>query len=131
MLFMVCYDGTSQAKIALQHAVKYAKAFKAKILAATALQGDPKEQLNHLDEAERLLKEAKKVLEDNSVEFETKLLPANNMSIGENLVFLAEDKAVDKIIIGTSRKSKVGKFVFGSTTQHVILTAPCPVVAVK
>ncbi len=131
MLFMVCYDGSSQAKIALQYSVKYAKAFKAKIMAATALQGDPKEQLKHLDNAERLLKEAKKILEDNSLEFETKMLPANNMSIGENLVFLAEDKGVDKIIIGTSRKLKVGKFAFGSTTQHVILRAPCPVVTVK
>jgi nucleotide-binding universal stress UspA family protein len=128
---MVCYDSSSQARIALQQSVKYAKAFKAKILAVTALQGDPKVQLDHLDEAEQLLKEAQKTLEENSIEYETKMLPANNMSIGENLVYLAEDKGVDKIIIGTSRKSKLGKFAFGSTTQHVVLTAPCPVIAVK
>ncbi len=131
MIFMVCYDGSSQSKIALQVAKKYAVAFKARILATTSIEGDPKEQLNKLEEAERIIKEAKKYLEDNEVECETKLLPANNMSVGENLVFLAQEKKIEKIIMGTSRKSKVGKFVFGSTTQHVILTAQCPVITVK
>lgn len=128
---MVCYDGSSQAKIALQTVEKYAKAFEAKVLITTAIEGDPKEQLNQLEEAERVIKEGKKTLESAGIPCETKLLPANNMSVGENLVFLAEDKKISKIFMGTSRKSKVGKFVFGSTTQHVILTAPCPVIAVK
>lgn len=131
MVFMVCYDGSSQAKIALQVSAKYAKAFEAKILITTALEGDPKEQLNKLDEAERLLKEAKKFFDEEGITSETKMMPANNMSVGENLVLLAQDKGVEKIIIGTSRRSKVGKFVFGSTTQHVILTAHCPVISVK
>lgn len=131
MIFMLCYDGSSESKIALQVAIKYAKAFGAKILATTALEGDPKEQLTKLEDAERILKEAKKVLDAAQVDCDTKMLPANNVSIGENLVYLAQEKGIDKIIMGTSRKSKVGKFVFGSTTQHVILTAPCPVIAVK
>lgn len=128
---MVCYDGSSPAKIALDVTRRYSKAFGAGVLVTTALEGDPKEQLNKLEEAEQIIKEAKKFLQKNDIECETKLLPANTMSIGENLVFLAEEKKVDKIVIGTSRKSKVGKFVFGSTTQHVILTANCPVIAVK
>jgi nucleotide-binding universal stress UspA family protein len=131
MLFMVCYDGSSEAKIALEVARKYVKAFDAELLVTTALEGDPKEQLNKLEEAEQIIKEAKKFFDKNDIECETKLLPSNTLSIGENLVFLAEDKNVDKLIMGTSRKSKVGKFVFGSTTQHVILTAPCPVITVK
>lgn len=131
MLIMVCYDGSSPSKIALQQAKKYAEAFKCNVLVTTALEGDPKDQLNKLEKAERIINEAKKFFEESNVECETKLLPANNMGIGENLIFLAEDKKVDKIILGTSRKTKVGKFVFGSTTQHVILNAPCPVVAVK
>ncbi len=131
MMFMVCYDGSSQSKIAMQVAKKYALGFKAKILATTAIEGDPKEQLAKLEEAERIIKEAQKYFDDGGVECDTKLLPANTMSVGENLVFLAQEKQIEKIIMGTSRKSKVGKFVFGSTTQHVILTAPCPVITVK
>ena len=38
---------------------------------------------------------------------------------------------VEEIIIGVRRRSKVGKLLFGSTAQYVILNAPCPVVSVK
>ena len=52
-------------------------------------------------------------------------------SSGEDLVNYARDNNIDEIIIGVRRRSKVGKLVFGSTAQYVILEAPCPVLAVK
>jgi nucleotide-binding universal stress UspA family protein len=53
------------------------------------------------------------------------------LDAGEDLVKLADEKKVDEIIIGVRRRSKVGKLIFGSTAQYVILNAPCPVVSVK
>jgi nucleotide-binding universal stress UspA family protein len=50
---------------------------------------------------------------------------------GEDLVQFAKENGIDEIIIGVRRRSKVGKLVFGSTAQYVILNAPCPVVSVK
>ncbi|MFZ1202247.1 MAG: universal stress protein [Desulfobacterales bacterium] len=38
---------------------------------------------------------------------------------------------VDQIFIGIKHRSKVGKLLFGSNAQHVILNAPCPVVTVR
>jgi nucleotide-binding universal stress UspA family protein len=52
-------------------------------------------------------------------------------SPGEDLVRFAIDNEIDEIMIGIRRRSKVGKLVFGSTAQYVILESPCPVVAVK
>jgi len=52
-------------------------------------------------------------------------------SPGEDLVRFAKENDIDEIIIGVKKRSKVGKLVFGSTTQYVILKAPCPVLAVK
>ena len=52
-------------------------------------------------------------------------------STGEDLVQFVKENDVDEIIIGVRRRSKVGKLVFGSTAQFVILEAPCTVVAVK
>ena len=44
----------------------------------------------------------------------------------------AEPKpGVGEIIVGIVQKSKVGKLLFGSTAQYVILNASCPVVTVK
>jgi nucleotide-binding universal stress UspA family protein len=53
------------------------------------------------------------------------------ISPGEDLVRYAIEQKIDEIILAVQRKSKVGKMIFGSTAQHVILNAPCPVVTVK
>ena len=52
-------------------------------------------------------------------------------SPGEDLVQFVRDNGIDEVIIGIRRTSKVGKLIFGSTAQFVILNAPCPVVSVK
>jgi len=49
----------------------------------------------------------------------------------EHLVNFAEENEIDEIIVGVRTKSRVGKFILGSTAQYVILKAPCPVVTVK
>jgi nucleotide-binding universal stress UspA family protein len=50
---------------------------------------------------------------------------------GEDLINFAKENSIDMIFTGVRKRTKVGKFVFGSTAQYVILEAPCPVVAVK
>jgi len=55
----------------------------------------------------------------------------SSLSAGEVLVQFEQDNDIDEIIIGVRRRSKVGKLLFGSNAQYVILQAKCPVVAVK
>lgn len=131
MKIMVCYNGTNVAKKALELALRYSKGFDATIYAVTALDGDPKKQLDDLEKAEKILEYANNFLTIDGVKTETKLLPANNLSVAENINTFAEMELIDKIIIGVEKKSKVGKFFFGSTAQDIILLAPCPVVIAK
>jgi len=60
-----------------------------------------------------------------------KVMSVRGLQAGEDLVQLAVEHQVDEIIIGVRRRSKVGKIIFGSTAQYVVLNAPCPVVTVK
>lgn len=131
MKIMVCYDGSNIAKKALEMTLKYAKALGAHVIAVTALESDTDKQLDDLAHAEKILEYAKNFLSIDNLSCETRMLPANNLTVAENIVYFAEQEKIDHIIIGTEKKSKVGKFFFGSTAQHVILTAPCPVIAIK
>jgi nucleotide-binding universal stress UspA family protein len=58
-----------------------------------------------------------------------KILYATDLS--PNAVQFAEDKQINEIIVGVRMRSKVGKLLMGSTAQHVILNASCPVVTRK
>ena len=66
----------------------------------------------------------------NKIECETKLSVCT-LQPGEDVVQYAKTNNVDQIVVGVKRRSKVGKFVFGSNAQYVILEAPCPVLTVK
>nr|MCU0563767.1 universal stress protein [Desulfobacterales bacterium] len=59
------------------------------------------------------------------------LLSVRGMEIGEDILKIAEEKQAEEIVIGIQRKSKVGKLLFGSTAQFIIMNAACPVVTVR
>jgi len=54
-----------------------------------------------------------------------------SLTVGEQLVEFAEKKKVDQMFVGITKTSKVGKLLFGSTAQYVILQSPCPVVTIR
>ena len=47
------------------------------------------------------------------------------------LLRFARENAVDEVVLGLKKRSRVEKLLLGSTAQYVILKAPCPVLTVK
>jgi nucleotide-binding universal stress UspA family protein len=130
MKILVAFDGSDVAKKAISLAEKRAKVLNAEIILVHSMIGGPNVPRKDFEIAENSL------AYENSQLLEKKIpsafiLSVRGMDAGEDLVQLAEEKKVDEIIIGIKKRSKVEKLVFGSTAQHVILNAPCPVVSVK
>ena len=111
-------------------AVKHAKAFDAQILVVTSLVGGDSTAEKEIAEAEKNLENAKAYFDEFGVQSKTHLL-IRGFDAGEDLVLFAKENNVDEIIIGVRSRSQVGKLIFGSTAQVVILQAPCPVLTVK
>jgi len=55
----------------------------------------------------------------------------DSASAADAILEAANDTSAELIVIGVRRRSPVGKLFSGSTAQHVLLDADCPVLAVK
>jgi len=130
MKIMVGYDGSNAAKNALTLAKIHAKAFKAKVYILSSMVKGSERHVEEIRNTEHELEYIKSQFEEENISCETHLL-IRGLTPGDDLVQFAKDNNADEIIVGIEKKSKVGKFVFGSNAQYVILEAHCPVVTVK
>ena len=130
MKILVGYDGTNAAKEAIALAENHAQVFGATIILAYSMVGGPEVPRRDFEIAENSLEHEKNVLIDKNASCQT-IMSVRGLEAGEDLVQLAGEHRVDEVIVGVRRRSKVGKIIFGSTAQYVVLNAPCPVVTVK
>ena len=130
MKILVGYDESRVAEAALKLAHKHAKAFEAEVIILNSLEQSPTLKKEDIDKAENKLEKIKTTFAADGITCEIKA-SVSYQSPGEDLVSIAKENDIDEIIIGVRRRSKVGKLMFGSTAQFVILEAPCPVLAVK
>jgi len=130
MKIMVGYDQSNVAKEALELAKKHAKAFDAKVYVVRSLAQSREMKLEDIQNAEQELENIKRSFRDEGITCQTETI-VSSISPGEDLVQFTNEKEIDEIIIGVKRRSKVGKLIFGSNAQYIILMAQCPVVTVK
>ena len=130
MKIMVGYDDSRVAKNALDIAMKHAQAFNARVHIVTSLVSGIDIPKKEFDRIEKKLEYAESLFKDKKIPCKTHLL-VRGLQAGEDLIKLANETDIDEIVIGVKRRSKVGKFLFGSTTQYIILHATCPVVTIK
>ena len=130
MKFLVCYDRSTAATDALKLAQKHAGVWDAELeVVYTLTREEPLKHSYIKNEEDNLEKELNTLLGDGGISYNGRVY-VTSLTVGEQLVEFAENKKVDQIFVGITKTSKVGKLLFGSTAQYVILHAPCPVVTV-
>jgi nucleotide-binding universal stress UspA family protein len=130
MEILVGFDGSNSARDALLLAKKHAAAFDASVTVIASLTGGSVTHATEVEHANENLANAQKIFDEAGIPCKTKLL-VRGMTPGEDIVHYAKEHEADEIVIGIKRRSKVGKLLFGSNAQYIIIKAPCPVVTVK
>ncbi|MBG0778975.1 universal stress protein [Desulfotignum balticum] len=130
MKILVGYKGVNVGKDLIEIAARHARAFDGQVIVVTSMKGGGNTDPMEVKAAEDNLEGIKPFFKEKNIPCDTHLL-VRGMEPGEDIVAFAEENKVDEIIIGVRSRSKVGKLLFGSTSQVVILQANCPVVTVK
>lgn len=129
MKILMYNDGTEYSLDALSLVKMHAKAFNAHVDILSSMHKGEESDLPKIDERKGELEYLKEALEKENISCQSHLIIKGHAA-GEDIVKFAIANRTDEIIIGTEKLSRVGKFLLGSTAQHVIIHAPCPVVIV-
>lgn len=135
---LVPTDGSETAQRAVKHGIGLAEALGARVYGiyvidisafATLPTEMVWENLKNLlsDESEKALKFAEEKAEERGIIFEGVVkegVPA------EEIVNTAQEKNVDLIVMGTSGRTGLDKFLLGSVAEKVVRTSYCPVLIV-
>jgi len=130
MKILVGYDYSTVTQDVLALAKQQAQAFKAEVHLLRSLEQGPELNREAIQQAEKNLDQVKREFATLALACDTHVV-VSALSAGEDIVQFAEQNSIDLIVIGVRRRSKVGKLLFGSNAQLIILTAPCPVLTVK
>jgi len=131
MNILVGYDGSNVSMSAVKLALKHGEINQTEIDVVRIKAQSPTLLYEEIQKTEREFEEEiGNLLKDTTSKYQTHLI-VTTQSAGEALVEFAKKNQSLEIIIGVRRRSKVGKLVFGSTAQYVILSATCPVVTIK
>ncbi|MFO7645757.1 MAG: universal stress protein [Desulfosarcina sp.] len=130
MKILIGYDGSQETKKALDIVRKYADTLCAEAYVLTVVDGGRHAVPEVYQKAKADLAFAKNSIAAAGIRCTAKL-SAQGLEPGEELVQLAKQNAIDLIIVGIRKHSKMGKLLFGSNAQYIILEAPCPVLTVK
>ncbi|MBF0302118.1 MAG: universal stress protein [Desulfamplus sp.] len=128
MKILVSYDNDVRTANVMEVALKRAQQADVEVFFVKSCNADASQE--EIIEVEKKLNYHKELFEQKGVKCETHLL-IRGLDHGEDVVRFAKEKAVDEIIYGMKKESKVGKLVFGSNAQYIILEAHCPVLTVK
>ncbi|ADL58963.1 MULTISPECIES: universal stress protein [Methanothermobacter] len=133
-------DGSKHANKAAEHAIWIARESGAEIIALTVMEtsslvGLPADdliiRLREMleEEASRSLEAVKKLVEESGAGVKL-TLRTDEGSPAEAILRTVEKEGVDLVVMGTSGKHGLDRFLLGSVAEKVVRSAGCPVLVV-
>jgi len=129
MNILIAYNGSDEAKAALELAKDYAKIHDSVVHIVTSMEGGPREKLKAIKKSKEDLKYAMELVKASGIECEG-YQTSRGLSPGEDIIRYAEEYEIKHIFVGIEKKSRTRKLLLGSTAQYIILRASCPVTTI-
>ena len=120
---------TPEGRAAVEAAVEETRRRRGRLVIAHSARGGD-EDADTVREDRAALDELERRLQADGLEVRVFDL-ARGKDPAEDLVDVANQENAAVIVIGLRRRSPVGKLLLGSNAQSILLTADCPVLAVK
>ncbi len=130
MNLLVGYDVSKHSAELVDAAIRHAIAFGANVDILVSTPHSPEVAPDKIERMQKDLDGIKHRLEAEGIHCDVIVL-SQSLTPAEDLIRYAVDYNIDEIIIGARRRSKLGKFIMGSTAQYIIMEAPCDVLIVK
>lgn len=128
MTILVGYIPSPEGEAALNRAIEEARVYATDLVVLNVARGEAIRERRRLYEEQTENLEARLNASGVPYTLKREVKPGE---AGDAVLEAARELNADRIVIGLRRRSPTGKFLFGSTAQHILLEAPCPVVAVK
>ncbi len=128
MTILVAYVPRPEGRAALDKGIEMANHFNEPLMVVNASPGGAKTDASMADTLD--VAEVEKLLKATGLKAEFKQFVRGKEAI-EEIEALVESLQVSMLIIGLRKRSPVGKLFLGSVAQEILLSVPCPVLAVK
>jgi nucleotide-binding universal stress UspA family protein len=128
-VIVAAFSRTEEGEAALKVAVEEARRHQGRILVVHSSRGGPREDEAEAMQAHDRLEALDSELTGAGIDHEI-LYRVQGHAAENDILAVARESAAQLIVMGLRRRTPIGKALFGSTTQQVLLHAPCPVLAV-
>jgi len=128
MTILVAYVPRPEGQAALDKGLEIAKRRQERLVVVNASPGGNQEDASMADVPD--VERVEKVLAESGLNAEFKQFVRGKSAVAE-IEAMVESLQVSLLIIGLRKRSPVGKLILGSVAQDILLSVPCPVLAVK
>lgn len=128
MTIVVGFVPNPEGRAALTYAVKEASLRQAPLVVVNASRGDAMIDTAFAQGPD--LDAARTEVEAAGLAWDIRQ-PVRGLEVADEVLTVARETAAELLVIGMRRRSPLGKLLLGSHSQHILIEADCPVVAVK